>query len=80
MHTMSLSFIVFFLTESNIEFADLGSIDLEVSIYHKKFTYNGSNRSHHNTIVKRRKFFIRVSGVTSDRGFLSSSASHGSLS
>ena len=70
MHTMSLSLIVFFLTESNIEFADL-----EIPLYRKRKMCNESDSSHHNTNVKR-KFFDRVSGVTSDGGFSSESVSN----
>lgn len=71
MHTMSLSLIVFSLTESNVEFADL-----EIPLYRKRKVCNGSDSSHHNTTVKKRKFFDRVSGVTSDGGFSSESVSN----
>ncbi|TKY47432.1 Telomere repeat-binding protein 3 [Spatholobus suberectus] len=56
---------------SRSEFADLG-----VPHYHKRKTCYGFERSQHNTIVKRRKVFDRVSGVTSDGGFSSESVSN----
>jgi hypothetical protein len=70
---MSLSLIVFFffLTKSNIEFTDL-----EIPLYRKRKVCNGSDSSHHNPTVKKRKFFDRVSGVTSDGGFSSESVSN----
>jgi len=56
------------ITESSIEFADLG-----VPHYHKRKTFYGFERSQHNTIIKKRKIVDRVSGVTSDGGFSSES-------
>ncbi|XP_027334515.1 telomere repeat-binding protein 3-like isoform X2 [Abrus precatorius] len=55
---------------------ELSRSDLGASHYHKRKTCYGFERSHHNTIVKRRKFFDRASGVTSDGGFSSESVSN----
>ncbi|XP_045826196.1 telomere repeat-binding protein 4-like [Trifolium pratense] len=55
---------------------ELSRSDLEVPLYRKRKTCNNSDRSRHSTIVKRRKFFDRVSGVTSDGGFSSESVSN----
>lgn len=50
--------------------------DLEIPLYRKRKTCHGFERSQQSTIVKRRKFFDRVSGVTSDGGFSSESVSN----
>ncbi|KAK7285216.1 hypothetical protein RJT34_19978 [Clitoria ternatea] len=55
---------------------ELSRSDLGAPHYHKRKTYYGFERSQHNSIVKRRKFFDRVSGVTSDGGFSSESVSN----
>ena len=68
---MSKSLFVF-VTESNIEFADMG-VKL---LYRKRKTCYSFERSENKTRVKRRKFIDRVSGVTSDGGFSSESVSN----
>ncbi|KAJ1378494.1 SANT/Myb domain [Sesbania bispinosa] len=55
---------------------DLSISDLGVPLYRKRKTCYNSERSQRSTIVKRRKFFDRVSGVTSDGGFSSESVSN----
>ncbi|XP_058787485.1 telomere repeat-binding protein 3-like [Vicia villosa] len=55
---------------------ELSRSDLEVPLYCKRKTSHGSDKSRHSTIVKRRKFFDRVSGVTSDGGFSSESVTN----
>lgn len=55
---------------------ELSRSDLEIPLYRKRKVCNGSDSSHHNTTVKKRKFFDRVSGVTSDGGFSSESVSN----
>lgn len=54
---------------------ELSRSDLEIPLYRKRKMCNESDSSHHNTNVKR-KFFDRVSGVTSDGGFSSESVSN----
>ncbi|XP_058786597.1 telomere repeat-binding protein 3-like [Vicia villosa] len=55
---------------------ELSRSDLEVPLYRKRKTSQGSDKSRCSTIVKRRKFFDRVSGITSDGGFSSESVSN----
>lgn len=50
--------------------------DLEVPLYRKRKTSHGFDRSHHSNVVKRRRFFDRVSAVISDGGFSSESVSN----
>ncbi|KAL2333256.1 hypothetical protein Fmac_014469 [Flemingia macrophylla] len=63
-------------TAPKLKDCELSTSDLGVTNYHKRKTCYGVERSQHNTIVKRRKFFDRVSGVTSDGGFSSESVSN----
>ncbi|KAK7305739.1 hypothetical protein VNO77_43649 [Canavalia gladiata] len=55
---------------------ELSRSDVGVPHYHKRKTCYSFEKSQHNTVVKRRKFFDRVSGVTSDGGFSSESVSN----
>lgn len=71
MRSMSMNLIVFF-TDNNIEFADVEAKPL----FGKRKASYGFETSPDNTLVKRRKFFDRVSGVTSDEGFSSESVSN----
>ncbi|XP_019419675.1 PREDICTED: telomere repeat-binding protein 3-like isoform X1 [Lupinus angustifolius] len=57
---------------SKSEFAD---VDVK-PLNHKRTASHGFETSQHNTLVKRRKFFDRVSQVTSDGGFSSESVSN----
>nr|KYP44749.1 Telomere-binding protein 1 [Cajanus cajan] len=63
-------------TAPKLKDCELSRSDLGVPNYHKRKTCYGVERSQLNTIVKRRKFFDRVSGVTSDGGFSSESVSN----
>ncbi|OIW14176.1 hypothetical protein TanjilG_21316 [Lupinus angustifolius] len=56
---------------------ELYKSDVEVKpLYHKRKASYGFITSQHNTVVKKRKFFDRVSGVTSDGVFSSESVSN----
>ncbi|XP_061357606.1 telomere repeat-binding protein 3-like isoform X2 [Gastrolobium bilobum] len=55
---------------------ELSRSDLRVPLYRKRKTCHSFERSQYNTIVKRRKFFNRLSGVTCDGGFSSESVSN----
>ncbi|XP_025690289.1 telomere repeat-binding protein 3 isoform X1 [Arachis hypogaea] len=57
---------------SRSEFADMGA----QLLYRKRKICQSFERSEHKTRVKRRKFFDRVSGVTSDGGLSSESVSN----
>ncbi|RDY13495.1 Telomere repeat-binding protein 3, partial [Mucuna pruriens] len=63
-------------TAPKLKDCELSRSDLGVPHYHKRKTCYGFESSQHNTIVKRRKFFDRFSGVTSDGGFSSESVSN----
>ncbi|KAE9594384.1 hypothetical protein Lal_00001202 [Lupinus albus] len=56
---------------------ELSRSDVDVKpLHHKRTASHGFETSQHNNLVKRRKFFDRVSRVTSDGGFSSESVSN----